>query len=67
VPDIAGLPLRLLVTGADFAQALSQFYGPAAHLQGRPEAFYRPFRGLVLHKELGIEQGCFDLAEVLGL
>jgi hypothetical protein len=64
---LAGSLLVLLVTGADFPQTLTQFDGPAGHFQGRSEAFYGPFRRLILHEELGVEQSCFDLADVLSL
>jgi len=57
----------LLVSGADLAQALAQFDRAAAYFEGGAEAFYGPFRRLVLDEELGIEQSCFDLADVLSL
>jgi hypothetical protein len=34
-------------------------------LEGRLEAFDGPVRGLVFHEELGVEEGCLNLADVL--
>jgi hypothetical protein len=59
--------LVLPVTGADFPQALAQFDRPAGYFEGRSEAFYGAFRRLILHEELGVEQSCFYLANVLSL
>jgi hypothetical protein len=64
---LAGGFFELFVTGADFPQALTELDGTAVHLQSGAQAFYGAFWCLVLHKELGIEQGCFDFADVLGL
>jgi hypothetical protein len=57
----------VLVNGANLAELFSQFNGPTVQFDGGPKAFNGLFRRLVLHKELGIEQSCFDLADVLGL
>ena len=57
----------LFVSGADLAQTLAQFDRTAVHVDRGAETLYGAVRRLVFHEELGIEQGCFDVADVLGL
>src|SRR5687767_32775 len=58
---------NLFLRGADLAQAFAKFDGAGVQFEGGAETFDGAVRGLVLHKELGIEEGGLYFADMLGL
>src|ERR1041384_7706455 len=64
---LAGSFFSLFMRGADLAQTLAQLDRAAVNFKRRSQSFYCTVRRLVLHEELGVEQGRFNIADVLSL
>ena len=64
---LAGRFFDLFLRRADLAEAFAELDGAGVELEGGAEAFDGPIRRLVFHKELGVEEGGLDFADMLGL